>query len=113
MAYRTRRNYTAAQMSELWDRWQKGETLKEVREKAGGDSRPIADGQADRVGDINQPLGSGDVPGGAGGSGGVLPKQGPAKQPPNPYARETGANKATKDHPKKRVLSLGVWLRVS
>ena len=30
MAYRARRNYTAAQMSELWDRWQKGETLKAI-----------------------------------------------------------------------------------
>ncbi len=30
MAYRVRRNYTAAQMSELWDRWQKGETLKAI-----------------------------------------------------------------------------------
>jgi hypothetical protein len=30
MAYRTRRNYTAAQMSELWDLWQKGETLKAI-----------------------------------------------------------------------------------
>jgi len=30
MAYRTRRNYTAAQISELWDRLQKGETLKAI-----------------------------------------------------------------------------------
>ena len=30
MAYRARRNYTAAQISELWDRWQKGETLKAI-----------------------------------------------------------------------------------
>ncbi len=30
MAYRTRRNYTAAQMSELWDRWKKGESLKSI-----------------------------------------------------------------------------------
>ena len=30
MAYRTRRNYTAAQMSELWNLWQKGETLKAI-----------------------------------------------------------------------------------
>ena len=30
MAYRARRNFTAAQMSELWDRWQKGETLKAI-----------------------------------------------------------------------------------
>ena len=28
MAYRTRRNYTPAQISGLWDRWQGGETLK-------------------------------------------------------------------------------------
>jgi hypothetical protein len=30
MAYRARRYYTAVQMSELWDRWQKGETLKAI-----------------------------------------------------------------------------------
>jgi hypothetical protein len=30
MAYRIRRNYTVAQMSELWGLWQKGETLKAI-----------------------------------------------------------------------------------
>ena len=30
MAYRARRKYTAVQISELWDRWQKGETLKAI-----------------------------------------------------------------------------------
>ena len=27
MAYRTRINYTAQQKSEMWDRWQRGESL--------------------------------------------------------------------------------------
>ena len=30
MAYRTRRNFTALQMSEMWDLWQKGESLKAI-----------------------------------------------------------------------------------
>jgi len=28
MTYRTRINYTAAQKTEMWDRWQRGESLK-------------------------------------------------------------------------------------
>ena len=56
---------------------------------------------------------SGLHPRGEGEDAGVLPKQSPENQPPNPYARETGTNKATKDHPQKRVLSLGVRLRFS
>ena len=28
MAYRRRINYTAQQKSEMWDRWQRGESLK-------------------------------------------------------------------------------------
>jgi len=30
MGYRTRINYTAEQKSEMWDRWKKGESLKEI-----------------------------------------------------------------------------------
>jgi len=30
MAYRTRINYTAAQKAEMWDRWQRGETLNSI-----------------------------------------------------------------------------------
>jgi len=30
MAYRTRINYTVAQKTEMWDRWQQGETLKSI-----------------------------------------------------------------------------------
>ena len=30
MAYRTRINYTAAQKAEMWDRWQRGETLHQI-----------------------------------------------------------------------------------
>ena len=30
MAYRTRIKYTAAQKVEIWDRWQRGESLKSI-----------------------------------------------------------------------------------
>ena len=30
MAYRTRINYTVAQKTEMWDRWQQGETLNAI-----------------------------------------------------------------------------------
>jgi hypothetical protein len=30
MAYRTRINYTAQQKSEMWDRWQRGESLNAI-----------------------------------------------------------------------------------
>ncbi len=30
MAYRTRVNYTAAQKAEMWDRWQRGESLNSI-----------------------------------------------------------------------------------
>ena len=30
MAYRTRINYTAQQQAEIWDRWQRGESLKDI-----------------------------------------------------------------------------------
>jgi transposase, IS30 family len=30
MAYRTRINYTVAQKTEMWDRWQRGETLNAI-----------------------------------------------------------------------------------
>jgi len=30
MVYRTRTNYTAQQKSEMWDRWQRGESLKAI-----------------------------------------------------------------------------------
>ena len=30
MAYRTRINYTAAQKTEMWDRWQRGESIKSI-----------------------------------------------------------------------------------
>ena len=30
MAYRTRIRYTATQKAEMWDRWQKGETLHSI-----------------------------------------------------------------------------------
>ena len=30
MAYRTLRNYRPVQISGLWDRWQRGETLKAI-----------------------------------------------------------------------------------
>ena len=30
MTYRTRINYTAAQKTEMWDRWQRGESLNAI-----------------------------------------------------------------------------------
>jgi hypothetical protein len=30
MAYRTRINYTPAQKAEMWDRWRRGESLKDI-----------------------------------------------------------------------------------
>ena len=41
MAYRTRINYTAKQKSEMWDRWQRGESLKAIGRAFGRPSSSI------------------------------------------------------------------------
>jgi hypothetical protein len=33
MVYRTRIKYTAAQKADIWDRWQRGDSLKEALNK--------------------------------------------------------------------------------
>jgi len=43
MVYRTRINYTAEQKAEMWDRWQRGESLKAIGRVLDGDFRPKAE----------------------------------------------------------------------
>ena len=41
MVYRTRINYTAEQKAEIWDRWQRGESLKSIGRVFDGPSGSI------------------------------------------------------------------------
>ena len=54
MAYRTRINYTAAQKAEMWDRWQRGESLHSIarlfdRYHIVGSGHPCCDGRSTTV----------------------------------------------------------------
>jgi hypothetical protein len=44
MAYRTLINYTAAQTAEMWDRWQRGESLPDRHRDGSGLSRDAVPG---------------------------------------------------------------------
>ncbi len=54
MAYRTRIHYTAEQKSEMWDRWQRGESLKEIGRAFDRPSSSIF-GQLSSTGGIRPP----------------------------------------------------------
>ena len=54
MAYRTRIKYTPAQKAEMWDRWQRGESLNAIGRIFDGPSSSIF-GQLSPTGGIRPP----------------------------------------------------------
>ena len=95
-------NAEAKTLNELRDESLKGTGSGPSASVTGRDSRGVEGGE---------PGDGGLDPRGSGENEGILSNERGAVR--NPYARETGTNKATKDHSQKRVLSLGVRLRFS